>query len=116
MDHSEYASDISNALKNYKHNSEGTVNSREIPRKSKYNNRRRKKDDNADWKPRLKHIYPQYTYWLKNNASNYLQIVTIIIQVFQLIDFPIEDIYNNPLFQTSINKVYKPIKVNYLFN
>ncbi|ORX60865.1 hypothetical protein BCR36DRAFT_314784, partial [Piromyces finnis] len=84
------------------------------PQKINYHNRKTRKinkmDENVYWKPRLKHIYPQYTYWLKNNISNYFQIITIVIQVFQLINFPIEDIYNNPLLQISIHEVYKPIK------
>jgi len=69
--------------------------------------------DSTNWQPRLKHVYPQYTYWLKNNVSNYFQIITLIIQVFQLINFPLEDITASKKVD---NNEYKPFQVNYCKN
>jgi len=70
--------------------------------------------DSMNWQPRIKRVYPQYTYWIKDNISNYFQIATLIIQVFQLINFPIEDIYNTLDENRSYNneKMYRPFQVN----
>ncbi len=66
--------------------------------------------DSMNWHPRIKRIYPQYTYWIKDSVSNYFQIGTLIIQIFQLINFPIEDIYSNDTIKEE--NVNRPFKVN----
>jgi len=68
--------------------------------------------DSMNWQPRIKRVYPQYTYWIKDNISNYFQIATLIIQVFQLINFPIEDIYNTLDENRSYynEKMYRPFQ------